>query len=174
MKWKVFLLAAITGLLAACGETYQATDTGGTIAVSRPVYRTFVTQYPNGTNVVWSYYDPNTVILNDWELAGWTQPTVEDYAVRFDMDGEVYYAWYDSDGTWIGTAYVVEDHTRLPVSIHSSIRSLYPSYTFSKVNREFYGDTAVYEVTLKNDKSKVVLLVDDYGNIVKSKVKTDD
>ncbi len=173
MKWKVFFLAAVTVLLAACGETYQATDTG-TVTVSRSANRAFVAQYPNGTNVVWSYYDPNVIILDDWELAGWTTPDVSDYVVRFNMDEEDYYAWYDSDGTWIGTAYVIRDHTRLPVSINNSIHALYPSYTMTKVNREFYADRSVYEVTLKNDTNKVVLLVDDYGNVLKTKVKVND
>src|SRR5258705_1419194 len=116
MKWKIFLVAAVTGLLVACGETYQATDTG-TIMVSRPVYRSFIAQYPNSTNVVWSNYDPNVVILNDWELGGWEIADASDYAVRFNMDGENYYAWYDSNGTWIGTAYVVRDYSRLPSTV---------------------------------------------------------
>jgi hypothetical protein len=174
MKWRIFLLAAVTGLLAACSETtYQATDTG-TIAVPRTAHRAFVAEYPDATNVVWSYYNPNVVIVNDWELTGWTVLDTEDYAVRFNMDGEDYYAWYDSDGAWIGTAYVVKDYTRLPVMVNTSVRNLYPTYTISSVNREFYIDRSVYEVTLKNDKSKVVLLVDDYGNVLKTKVKTDD
>ncbi len=174
MKWKVFVMAAaITGLLTACSETYQATDTGN-ITVSRPVYRSFTTQYPTGTNVVWSYYDPNVVILNDWELGGWTVADAEEYAVRFNMDGEDYYAWYDSDGNWIGTAYVVRDYSKLPVVVNSYIHDAYPAYTISSVNREYYKDIAAYEVTLKSDKTKVVLLVDDNGNILKQKVKTDD
>jgi hypothetical protein len=173
MKWRLLILAAVTGLLSACGETYQATDTG-TIPVSRTAYRAFVTEYPNATNVVWGYYDPAIIIVNEWELTGWTVLDTDDYAVRFDMDGEDYYAWYDSDGTWIGTAYVVKDYTRLPVMVNTSIRNLYPTYTISSVNREFYIDRSVYEVTLKNDKSKVVLLVDDYGNVLKSKIKTED
>jgi len=173
MKWKIFLLAAVTGLLSACSETYQATDTG-TIMVSRTAHNAFVTQYPTGTNVVWSYYDPNVVIVNDWELAGWTVLDAEDYAVRFTMDDEDYYAWYDSDGNWIGTAYVVTDYSRLPAMVNSSIRNLYPAYTISSVNREFYADKTAYEITLKNDKEKVVLLVDDNGNILKQKVKVND
>jgi len=172
MKWKIILLAAAASLLVSCGETYQATDTG-TITVSRPVYRSFTSQYPNSTNVVWSYYDPNVVILNDWDLGGWTVADQSDYAVRFNMDGEDYYAWYDSDGTWIGTAYVVRDYTRLPVMVNTSVHNLYPTYTISSVNREYYGSTTAYEITLKSDKSKVVMLVDDNGNVIKQKVKTD-
>src|SRR5258705_13403062 len=117
--------------------------------VSRPVYRSFITQYPNSTNVVWSNYDPNVVILNDWELAGWQIADQSDYAVRFNMDGQDYYAWYDSDGNWIGTAYVVRDYTRLPVTVNTYVHNMYPSYTINSVNREYYGTTSAYEVVLK-------------------------
>lgn len=172
MKWKIFLLAAVTGLLAACGDPYMASDTG-TVRVTRATARAFTYQYPNSTNEVWSYYSPNVVILNDWELAGWSPMDESDYVVRFNMDGEDYYAWYDSEGNWIGTAYVVRDYTRLPVAINTSLHNLYPTYTITTVNREFHNSGTYYEVTMKNDKNKVVLLVDDNGNVVRQKIKTD-
>lgn len=170
MKLKqVFALAALS-LFAACGTPYRATDTP-TFVVSTDAQAAFVRQYPSGTNVVWSSYDPNNTVVYDWELAGWSRMDPSDYVVRFDMDNENYYAWYDSDGTWVGTAYVVRDYSKLPSSINTAITAQYPSYTITSVNREYYKDRNLYEVVLKKDESKVVLLVDNDGNIVKYKVK---
>ena len=112
MKLKTFIAVAVIALFTACSSTYSATDTG--VVISTDASRAFDLQYPTATNVVWSSYDPNVVILNDWELAGWTVIDADDYVVQFDMDNEKYYAWYDKNGEWIGTAYVVNDFTTLP------------------------------------------------------------
>ena len=172
MKWKSFIAVAALASLAACETTYQATDTG-VVRVSESTQRVFVEQYPNGRNVAWSYYDPSVVVVNDWDLTGWEALDASDYVVRFDMDGEPYYAWYNSDGTWVGTAYVMTDHTQLPSLVRTSATTKYPAYTISSINREYYKDRMLYEITMKDDKGKVVLLVDAAGNIVKEKVKYD-
>lgn len=96
---------------------------------------------------------------------------VSDYVVRYDMDGENYYAWYDSDGSWVGTAYVVKDYTRIPAAINTSLTAQYPAYTITSVNREFHKDRKVYEIVMKKEDAKLVLLVDDDGNIIKYKAK---
>ena len=117
MKLKTFIAVGAVALLTACGTPYRATDSD-TFVVSTTAQDAFVAQYPTSSNVVWSAYDANNVIVYDWDLAGWTTMDASDYVVRFDMDGENYYAWYDNDGTWVGTAYVVKDYTKLP---HRSI-----------------------------------------------------
>jgi hypothetical protein len=172
MKTRNLLAVAAIVLLAACETPYRATDVSGTVEVSSTTQQAFLDQYPNATNVVWSSYDPSVVILNDWELAEF--PTLEstDYAVAFDLDNEKYYAWYDRSGSWIGSAYVVRDFTTMPSAVHSTISSQFPSYTITSVNREFKRDRVCYEVVLKKDDSKVVLLVDNNGNILKQKSKT--
>lgn len=170
MKLKTFLAAAALTTIVACSEPYKATDTGVVIAPAG-TQQAFLTQYPGSTNVVWSYYAPNTVILNDWELLGWRALDANDYAVRFNMDGEDYYAWYDADGTWIGTAYVVKDYNTLPTAIHSTITTNYPGYTIASVNREFQKDRMAYEITLKGTNDKIVMLVDNDGNVIKYKSK---
>jgi hypothetical protein len=170
MKLKTFFAAASAAFVIACSSPYQATDTGVIIAPAS-TQEVFMSQYPGSSNVVWSYYDPNTVIVNDWELLGWRALDANDYVVRFDMDGENYHAWYDADGTWIGTAYVIKDHSTLPNLIHSTIQTNYPGYTISSVNREIEKNRMAYEVTLKSADNKVVLLVDNDGNVIKSKTK---
>ena len=170
MKLRSLLAIAALATLAACETTYHATDTGVIIAPDG-TQRVFVEQYPNSRNVVWSRYDPNVIVLNDWEMTGWQTLDESDYVVRFDMDNENYYAWYDSDGTWIGTAYVVSDYNTLPSLVNTTIRTKYPYHTITAANREYYKDRMLYEITMKKDDSKVVLLVDANGNVVKEKVK---
>lgn len=170
MKIKTFIAVGAIALFTACGTPYRATDTD-TFVVSSTAQTSFTDQYPNTTNVIWSAYDANNVIVYDWDLAGWSTMDASDYVVRFDMDNENYYAWYDSDGTWVGTAYVVKDYTRLPAAIHTSLTAQYPAYVISGVNRQYYKDRNLYEVVMKKDDGKIVLLVDNDGNIVKYKAK---
>lgn len=170
MKLKTFFAVAAIAIFAACGTPYQATNTGNLVVPDR-AQASLVEQYPNGTNIVWSYYDPTVVIVNDWELTGWQILDESDYVAKFDMDNEQYYAWFDSNGEWIGTAYLLRDHASLPSYVRTTLTSQYPAYTISSVGREFYKDRNLYEVVMKNNDSKVVLLVDNDGNVVKSKVK---
>jgi hypothetical protein len=72
------------------------------------------------------------VILNDWDLAEWTVIDADDYVVQFDMDNEKYYAWYHSNGEWVGTAYVVNDFATLPDMVRSTIDSKYPAIPLVK------------------------------------------
>ena len=169
MKLKTFIAVAAIVFFAACSSTYRATDTG--VVISSDATRAFDLQYPTATNVVWSTYDPNVVILNDWDLAGWSTIDENDYVAKFDMDGEKYYAWYDSNGDWIGSAYVVSDYTTLPDMVRSQIKAKYPGYTISSVNKEFHKDRIAYEIVLKDDNTKQVVLMDLNGVVLKSKMK---
>lgn len=166
---KQFLAVAAIVAFSACETSYQATDS--TFVVPNETRVAFESQYPNVANVSWSNYDPNVIILNDWELAGWQTVDESDYVVRFNMDNEDYYAWYDSDGTWVGTAYVVRDFNTLPSAVSSTLRTQFPAYTISSVNREFHKDRSAYEVVLKSNDNKIVALVDSNGTILKQKTK---
>jgi len=169
MKLKTLIAVAVITLFTACSSTYRATDTG--VVISTDASRAFDLQYPTATNVVWSSYDPNIMILNDWDLAGWTVIDADDYVAQFDMDNEKYYAWYDTNGEWIGTAYVVNDFTTLPAMVRSTIDTKYPGYTISKVNKEFHKDRIAYEIVLKDGDTKQVVLMDLNGVVLKSKMK---
>ena len=172
MKIRNLIAGSAIVLLAACGTPYRATDVSGNVVVTSSMRNAFNDQYPGATNVVWSSYDPSVVILNDWELAEYNTLDASDYAVAFDMDNERYYAWYDRNGNWIGSAYAVRDYTTLPSAVHATIRSQFPSYTIKSVNREYKRDRICYEVVLRRDDSKVVVLVDNEGNILKQRTKT--
>ncbi len=183
MKLTNSLVVAAMIAFAACNPSYKATDTntGGTdstgatgtatITVNPATQTAFTTQYPNATNVVWTNYDATLTRPIDWDMAGWNTLDNDDYLVRFDMDNENYYAWYDSDGNWIGSSYVVKDHTQLPQAVTTAINNKYSGYTIDNVNREFQKDRMAYEVEMKKDDSKVKLLIDSDGNILKEKVK---
>lgn len=170
MKMKHFFAIGAILVFAACGTPYRATDT--TFVVPAETQRIFAQQYANTSNVVWSSYDANVMVLDDWELSGWQTMDAGDYAVRFDMDNENYYAWYDSDGTWIGTAYVVRDFTTLPLAINTTINRDFPGYAINSINREYQKDRIAYEVVMKNNSNKVVLLLDSDGRIIKQKTKS--
>ena len=191
MKLRNFFILAAIIALASCKPSYKATDKSRTtttdttstsmekptptstttITVPPAIQTTFTTQYPTSTNVLWSKYDTMTVVPIDWEMAGWTTMDADDYLVRFDMDNENYYAWYDSDGNWIGSAYVLKDHTQLPAAVNTVITNKYAGYSITGVNREFQRDKVAYEIEMKKDNSKVKLLVDADGNIIKEKMK---
>lgn len=169
MKLKTFLAVAVIGLFTACSTTYRSTDTG--VVISTDAAQAFDLQYPNATNVTWSMYDPDVVILNDWDLAGWTVIDADDYVVEFEMDGEKYHAWYDSNGEWIGSAYAVSNFTALPEMVKTEISAKYPGYTIRSVNKEFHKERVAYEVVLANGDSKQVILMDLNGVVLKSKMK---
>jgi hypothetical protein len=109
----------------------------------------------------------------DWDMAGWSNLDSRDYVVRFDMDNQPYYAWYDSDGNWVGTAYAVSDYTTLPSYVNNTLNTQFPSYTIEKAHREFQKDRVCYEVVLKrsSDDSKIKVLLDSEGGVLKQKTK---
>ena len=172
MKLRELIAGAALLLFAACGTTYEATDTNSVAPAS--VRASFSTQYPEATNVVWANYDATMAVPLEWDLTGWPMLESDDYVVQFNLDNENYYAWYDSDGNWIGSAYVVRDHSTLPTSITNTINAQFPGYTITEVTREFENGRMAYEVELKSSTQKVEVLMDSNGNILKQKTKAND
>lgn len=172
MKLTTLLLAAGIVMLVSCGRpAYQATDQSIGITVPVEAQTAFLAEYPTATNVIWANYDGQVALPMDWEFSEWPAMDATDYVVRFNMDNDVYYAWYDADGTWIGTAYAVSDHSSLPVAVTNTLNTQFSDYSISSVNREFRKDRVAYEVEMKNETSKVKLLVDGNGTIIKQKTK---
>jgi len=91
--------------------------------------------------------------------------------VEFTQDGEYYYTWYHDSGNWVGSAYTLKDLSATPPAITGTIRNKYPYYIINTVTKEFKNNTITYEVELKNTESKVKLLMDENGNILKEKSK---
>jgi hypothetical protein len=172
MKLKILSLLAGVAFMVSCGPSYEITNPNTTVIdVPSGTITTFTTQYPTATHVVWLAYDPATVPI-DWELTGWPVLTSNDYVVRFNMDNSDYYGYFDANGDWIGTAMVLMDYNTLPTAVTATISSEYPGYTISSVQKEFKKDNIAYEIQLKNGESKMKLLVDANGNILKRKTKS--
>lgn len=174
MKLKILSLVAAAGLFfASCGTTYQTTSDNAAYNVNVPtnIRGNFAASYPDATNVVWNSFDVNVVPV-DWELTGWTALGADDFAVTFDMGGNRYYAWYDASGNLIGSAYAVNDHSRLPLAVSNLLKDKYSTYTIDGIQREMWGSQTAYEIKLKgNDDTKIKLLIDTNGNIIKEKLK---
>ena len=172
MKLNVITLALATGLLVSCGPTtQQTTSANAAMDVPASITANFQAQYPTATNVTWNRYDASTAAPIDWELVGWAPLDNNDYVVTFDVGTDRYYAWYDSNGTWIGTTYNIGDFSMLPASIHSMIRDKYQGYAIVDVDKEMWQSQTAYEVKLKRDDAKIKLLVDNNGNVIKEKMK---
>jgi len=139
------------------------------IVVPATIISTFTSQYPTATEVVWANHDSLAAVPIDLRMADWEKMDAEDYMATFEMDNEKYYAWYNSEGKWIGSAYKMDDISKLPApvstAIKNAIKTKYTGYTISNVNREFQKDKKTYEVELVKDDSKVRMLVTSNGKI---------
>ena len=169
MKLKILMAAAGLAVLASCGPSYRVTE-GSTVGIDVPasVKATFTTAYPTASDITWAMYDASVVPI-DMELAGWSTLDQEDYVATFNMKGDKYYAYYDPNGDWIGTAHVITDYKSMPNPINTMITSKYDGYTITNVDRVMQKDRIAYEIQLKNGNSKAKILVDENGNIIKEK-----
>lgn len=168
MKLRTYIAMAAIVAMAACGSPYRATDTN--IIVPAGIQTSFTTQYPGATDIIWSRYDASVVVPFDYEMAGWDLDA-NDYVVRFDKDNDNYYAYYDADGNWIGTVYVMRDYKSMPSAINATLTSQFPGYTITSVNSEVQKDKIAYEVLLSNGTYRAKVLIDGNGNIIKQKTK---
>ena len=168
--------AGIILLAYGCGNsktmTGTNTSTNAAIVVDVPadLQKSFITRYPNATKVEWSYYSevPSPI---EWDLTDWQMLNNKDYVVRYYVNEEPYYSWYDAHGNWIGSTYSISNFTSLPAPINTTFAAKYPGYTISSVNTELWKDRTAYEVTLKNSDRRVKVLIDANGNIIKEKIK---
>ena len=138
------------------------------VSVPEGTQSAFTTQYPAATNVEWTNYESLEAAPTDWKMPGWTTMDAKNHVVRFDLKNENYYAWYDSEGKWVGSSYTMKDPTKLPATLKTTIKTKYPGYSITSVNRKLQKDKKGYEVELdKEDGSKLKLLVNAEGRILK-------
>ena len=145
-------------------------SSSASVAAPAAVESVFTKQYVGATNIVWSAYDSLAATPIDLRLTGWKKMDAEDHMVKFDYKDENYFAWYDNNGKWIGSAYTMKDLSKLPpavnTAVNNAIKSRYKEYNVSQVNREMQtGKKPVYEVELMKDDSKVRMLVTTEGKI---------
>ncbi len=178
MKIQHLILAGSIVLATSCGSSRTTTSdmystSNAAIVVDVPVgiQTDFTARYPAASTVTWSRYNDVTVPIA-WELTDWRVLGDRDYVVRYSMDNRNYYSWYDFDGNWIGSTYMVSDFSTLPSTIRDMISASYSGYTISTVHNVFWKNMNAYEIELKNADSKVKLLVDANGNVLKKKTKS--
>lgn len=171
MKFKMMSLVLATGLFFSCTTTRTTTSDNAAYNVQVPVgvKQNFSFNYPDATNVVWNQYDAATVPI-DWELTGWTAMDANDFAVTFDMGAYKYTAWYDSNGQLVGSTYAVSDFSKLPYAITRLLQDKYKDYMIESAQREMWGSHSAYELKLSKGDSKVKLVVDNNGTVLKEKM----
>lgn len=159
---------------ASCSSSRTVTSTSNNAAynvdVPMNIRSSFTTRFPDASNIVWNRYDMSATPI-DWELSGWSPLSQNDYAVSFNMGQTQYYAYYDAQGNPIGTVYVINDKGRLPNAINQLLSERYSGYTIDKIQTETHQNQIAYEIKLTQGESKVKLLVDPAGNIIKEKLK---
>lgn len=170
MKLRFLSLVAVMALLLSCGSSRTSTSENYAYGVPTSIHTNFITQYPTATNIAWSSYNPQVVPV-DWELVGWNPLDENDYVVRFDLNNDAYYAYYDRNGNWIGSVYAVKDYATLPTAVSSLLATQFAGYTIEKIQTETWKDRLAYEIKLNNQNNKVKLLVDANGTIIKQKLK---
>lgn len=150
----------------------SATDNAAAKTAVEPPTATmtaFKKQYPDASNVEWSNYDSLAAVPIDLRMAGWKKMKAEDHLATFDYQNEKYYAWYDSKGNWVGSAYKMSDITKLPAPVNAAIKNAiktrYAGYEVTNVNREFQKTKKTYEVELQKEDNKVKMLVNADGKI---------
>ena len=65
---------------------------------------------------------------------------------------------------------MLENHS-LPAAVNTAVTTKYAGYSITDINREFQKDRVAYEIEMKKENSRVKLLVDAEGNIIKEKMK---
>jgi hypothetical protein len=171
MNLRFIFLIAITSLLLSCSTSNNSTSSNAAYDAPVSIKAVFNSQYPKAYHASWSAYDVNSPTILDWELADWPQLQAGDYIVRFSLDTFNYYAWYNTDGGWIGSAYVINSPNALPDAVNNTVKAQFGAYSFDGAVREFWQDKEAYEIKLKNgEANKIKLLIDANGNILKQKV----
>ena len=85
----------------------------------------------------------------------WTT-TPDYYRAAFDMNGQKVFAFYNTDGEFMGLARNISS-AQLPVYLQSSLKKNYAGYWISDLFEIASDDQTTYYVTLENADKKIVL-----------------
>jgi hypothetical protein len=85
----------------------------------------------------------------------WTT-TPEYYRAAFDMNGQKVFAFYNTDGEFMGLARNISS-AQLPVHLQSSLKKNYDGYWISDLFEIANNDGTSYYVTLEDGDKKIVL-----------------
>jgi hypothetical protein len=87
------------------------------------------------------------------------------------MGSDKMYAWYDENGNWVGTAYMMTNNSMLPSAVNTTLNNSFSGYQIESVEREMWKDRTAYELKIKNGDSRKKVLIDANGTILKQKDK---
>ncbi|HUR66601.1 MAG TPA: PepSY-like domain-containing protein [Chitinophagaceae bacterium] len=135
------------------------------VEVPEPTRTAFTTKYPKASNATWGRYEPVEYI--DWGWAGWPSMDTSDYYVRYNMDGNDYWTWYDDAGAWVGTVSTVTNYSGLPTPVNNAVNSNFAGYTITSVQMENDKNRTAYEIKLEKGADKAKLLVAEDGKVIK-------
>ena len=170
MKLRILSLLIAAAIITSCTTTQTSTSENAAFGLPSSVRLDFERHYPDATNVTWSNFDAATVPI-DWELTDWAVLDADDYVVKFNMGNDAYFAWYDANGTWIGSAYTMSATSTLPAAVTTTLNSQFKDYTIESIQKETWKDKTAYELKLVSGDNRVKLLVDANGTILKQKDK---
>ncbi|MEO7462957.1 MAG: PepSY-like domain-containing protein [Ferruginibacter sp.] len=147
--------------VANVSATEGKSTTMNTADLPAPVSTTFTKKYPKAERVVWMQYEPieydNMAMDRQY------------YYVKYYTDGSDYISWYDNNGEWVRTSTKMENTSGLPDPVNATIKTQYPGYTISEVDKENDKDREMYEIELNKGDSKVKLKILPNGEIFKKK-----
>ena len=168
MKQKALVVVAAILFFAACKttSTYRASDTAGVVVTTTASETAFLAQYPNASNVVWTYYDPVLITPIDWQLTGWRALDANARMVHFNQDNGNYYVLYDRFGYRVASAQVLTDFTVIPSAVNEVLTLRYPAYTVTGLSRVTMTNNMAYEVEMKKMFYTARILIDDSGNVI--------
>jgi hypothetical protein len=133
----------------------------------------FEAKYPQASQVVWSRYRAEEPLSYEWDWYGWPTLDTNDYAVRFNMNDNPYWVWYDETGNWIGSLETVPV-SGVPEAVNKTLKSEFSGYTVQSVKRENDKNRVAYEIELDKGDDKLKLLVDETGKVMKKKSRSAD
>ena len=181
------LVSAVAAVLASCGEAGSKTDnpdststtttdtkTSRRVAKVPEATRTsFEAKYPQASNVVWTYHEPEVVAPIEWEWVEWPTIDTTDYVANFKVNDDDYWVWYDDGGTWIGTVAEINDYSSLPPAVANTIKTQFPGFKITSVDKENDKNRTAYEIKMENGEDKMKALIAENGQVMKKKGKID-
>ena len=190
MKLSIKMLAVVSlALLFSCNNTSEKTTTDDTVATTTTqvtdntdvvmveppatIKTSFEAKYPQATNIRWNYHRPDFATV-EWDWSGWPVMDTSDYVASYTWDGSEYWTWYDQDGNWVGSVSRVSDYSKLPQAVNNTVTTKYNGYTIVSVDKENDKNRTAYEIQLESSTSKLKLLVDENGKVLKSKTISGD
>jgi hypothetical protein len=139
---KVFLMLAVAGLFifTACGQSAKN--------VPNQVKSSFAKKFPDATKVKWDQEDENV-----WEA-------------EFKLANQDYSANYDNNGVWKETEYAIKV-VELPSAIKDKLNADFADYKVKIAEISETPEAKVYELIIKNKESKMEVVFDTYGKLIK-------